>query len=340
MPFIGMFKGSFFAGERPGIPVGLSCSIGAGQSPVYTNIVTERDITVTGATSGGNIWGSNPYTEDSNMNMAAVHAGLVSVGETATITQYDPGDYFTTPGYISSTRNGITSSGWYTRWCGLYLRRNPSNTLSGVANASNLKGYFGPAPNKAFRFTTTGVDTVNVESIAYSPYGTSGLNSIITKDYNASAFYALGTTFAGGVDDGFYTVPIYWNINFLGTIYNNIFVGTNSYVTFGGGSTQFSGLNYGTPNLPKILICSADNSVQKLWYGYTGSAPNRALIVRFEGINDLHYYDPNNILPMDSPHYPGGSYGANKGPMVWEMKFFENNPTVIELQVIENSKWV
>ena len=342
MPFVGSARGSFFAGERINpVPLPpLSCSIGAGQLPVYENIVTQRDISVTGASSGGTIWGSNPYTEDSNMNIAAVHAGLVSVGETATITQYAPADYSSTPGYFSSTRNGIKSTSWTTRWCGLYIRRNPANTLSGVANAIDLKGYFAPAPSKAYKFTTTGVDTIDVVSRSFAPNGTTGLNNIVTKDYNSfSPSYPQNVTFAGNVDDGFYIVPVGWNVNYLGSLYNTIYVGTNGYVTFGDGSNSFSGLNYATPPLPKILICAADNSMQRIWYGYTGAAPNRKLVVRYEGINALHYNDPNNVLPMDSPNYPNESYQAGIGPMVWEMTFFEDAPQVIELQILANSKW-
>lgn len=340
MPFIGTLKGSFFSGERPSPIPSLSCSIGAGQAPVYDNIITQRDITVTGAASGGTVWGSNPYTEDSNMNIAAVHAGLVAVGETATITQYNPGDYSITPGYISSTRNGITTNSWTTRWCGLYLRRNPANTLSGVANSTDLKGYFGPAPNKAFRFTSTGVDTVDVISIPFVNRGTSGLNNIVTRDYDGGISYPLGTLFNGSVDDGWYTFNLPWSVNFLGTLYNSIFVGTNSYTTFGSGSSFFSGLSYSQPPFPKILICAADNSMQRIWYGFLGAAPNRKFFVRFEGINALYYTDPTGVIPYNGPNYPNGNYQSGVGPMVWDMYFLEDAPSVIELHVIANSKWV
>src|SRR5581483_7998916 len=68
----------------------------------------DYDVTVTGSTSGG-VWGSGPYTDDSNVATAAVHAGLISPGQTATI------HVTTLPGqssYQGSTQNGVTTSSW------------------------------------------------------------------------------------------------------------------------------------------------------------------------------------------------------------------------------------
>ena len=73
---------------------------------------------VTG-TSGGAIWGSNPYTDDSTFSSAAVHAGLISVGETAIIEPYLVDNY---PSYQGSAANGVSTSDWGGSWCGYYIR--------------------------------------------------------------------------------------------------------------------------------------------------------------------------------------------------------------------------
>jgi hypothetical protein len=128
MPLIGVSSSSFYASLRSAIVPGLQCSIGGGQAPIPADdprYLSSRDITVTGSLSGGTVWGSNPYTEDSDMNKAAVHAGLVNVGQTKIIEQYAPADYSTTAGgtgYISSTQNGITTTDYAPNWCGLLLR--------------------------------------------------------------------------------------------------------------------------------------------------------------------------------------------------------------------------
>jgi hypothetical protein len=85
-----------------------------------------RLITVTGALSGATVWGNNPYTYNSDMNVAAVHAGVCAVGETRQIRQYLPQDYSTTPfgpsvGYYGSTRFGVTTATHPNPICGVFL---------------------------------------------------------------------------------------------------------------------------------------------------------------------------------------------------------------------------
>jgi hypothetical protein len=54
----------------------------------------------------GQLWGTDIYTGDSMIGVAAVHAGLVQVGESAIlkVTVVKP-----LPQYQGSTRNGVTS---------------------------------------------------------------------------------------------------------------------------------------------------------------------------------------------------------------------------------------
>ncbi|WP_127106844.1 LCCL domain-containing protein [Pararhodobacter zhoushanensis] len=70
---------------------------------------------VTGATSGS-VWGSDVYTDDSTIARAAVHAGVLRVGETGVVAvTVLPGR----DGYAASRRNGIDSTA-YGRWQGSY----------------------------------------------------------------------------------------------------------------------------------------------------------------------------------------------------------------------------
>ncbi|HXG58550.1 MAG TPA: LCCL domain-containing protein [Thermoanaerobaculia bacterium] len=64
---------------------------------------------VTGTPSGGAVWGSNPYTTDSNLAKAAVHAGAVRAGETAVVKVTIVAGQ---PKYAGSTKNGVTTSSW------------------------------------------------------------------------------------------------------------------------------------------------------------------------------------------------------------------------------------
>ncbi|HVX11415.1 MAG TPA: LCCL domain-containing protein [Pirellulales bacterium] len=62
-----------------------------------------------GGMVGGNVWGSDPYTLDSTLAVAAVHAGVLKSGETGvvTVTILGPQNAF-----AASTRNGVTTSAW------------------------------------------------------------------------------------------------------------------------------------------------------------------------------------------------------------------------------------
>ena len=94
-------------------------------------------LTVTG-TTGGVIWGSNPYTDDSTFSSAAVHAGLIAVGETAIIEPYLVDNY---PSYQGSTANGVSTYNWSSSWCGYYIRilgtgeETPTTTLPPYLNS-------------------------------------------------------------------------------------------------------------------------------------------------------------------------------------------------------------
>ncbi|PVH28270.1 hypothetical protein DDE20_13805 [Pararhodobacter oceanensis] len=70
---------------------------------------------VTGA-SGGSVWGTNIYTDDSTLSRAAVHAGLVQVGQSSVVqVTILPGQQ----SYAGSTSNGVTTSN-YGQWTGSY----------------------------------------------------------------------------------------------------------------------------------------------------------------------------------------------------------------------------
>jgi hypothetical protein len=64
---------------------------------------------VTGSAAGGSVWGTDIYTTDSRLSMAAVHAGVVKVGETGVVRL----KIIPSPAsYAGSSRNGITTSGY------------------------------------------------------------------------------------------------------------------------------------------------------------------------------------------------------------------------------------
>lgn len=56
----------------------------------------------------GSVWGSNPYTSDSAICVAAVHAGIVNAAGGWVKVTLESGR----PSYTGSTRNGVTTANW------------------------------------------------------------------------------------------------------------------------------------------------------------------------------------------------------------------------------------
>ena len=71
--------------------------------------------------------------------------------------------------------------------------------------------------------------------------------------------------------------------SFNGTSYSSVYVGSNTYMTYGGGSTQYSGLSASSPARPGVHICAADNSYQKVFYKLDLASDPNKLIIRYEG---------------------------------------------------------
>jgi hypothetical protein len=245
----------------------------------------------------------NSYNKAATFALA-VNDSTVSNGQTATVT-------LTTTNVADGTKVP-------------YIVTARPNTSGVVLNSSAFDGVYtadavvtgvtlNTRPNTGNRFTT--------ES---TPNGTS---SIITNSLLGAAALASSTptapgalTFTGGADDGFWTVPLPFPITFIGTTYNSIFVGTNTYITFGSGSVNYNQLNASNPPFPKIMISCADNSCQRIYYGAEGTAPNRTFRIRWEGTAAT-----------------SGTLGAPN--MVYEAVFYEATPNQVDVHTGVNARW-
>jgi hypothetical protein len=183
--------------------------------------------------------------------------------------------------------------------------------FTGVCTASaamtgSITG-FTSAPNSGNRITTSGGGVGTRTAITNSLLGAASLTSSTTPT-------------SGSNDDGYWTLSLPFSITFNGTAYSTIYVGTNFYITFGGGSSVFTSLGVSSPAFNKIMMSAADDSAQRIYYGVEGSSPNRTYRVRLEGSN--------------------GTSGTLGSPtMVYEAVFYENAPTQIDIHIGANSRW-
>jgi hypothetical protein len=154
--------------------------------------------------------------------------------------------------------------------------------------------------------------------------GTATTSNPATVTSIANNIIGRGTSYVNLVtastNSGNVALPIPFNVTFLGTTYTTgqVFVGSNSFITFGGGSSGVP-TSPVTPAFPKIMITAADNSYQFVSYEILGTSPNRTFRVRFEGTN-------------------GVTGVVNSPTMVWEATFYEANPAQIDIQIGANNQ--
>ena len=185
---------------------------------------------------------------------------------------------------------------------------NNDQGVTGVCSSSGrLSGEtsFRALLNSSRRITTTS-GSATVSTISNSLLGAASLASDTSPD-------------SGGNDDGYWQFSIPWNVSYNGTNYSTVYVGTNSYITFGSGYRIYSGLSVSNPGVNKIMISATDNSCQRVYYGLEGSSPNRTYRIRWEGTNST-----------------SGSTGNPR--MVWEAVFYENNTSQIDIHVGRNDR--
>jgi hypothetical protein len=188
-----------------------------------------------------------------------------------------------------------------------------SRGQSGFFTESNrrviLQGNLNTGSRCTSNSTTGGVPS----SIPFSLRGGAGLTSSTTPDvYDAVGGYDAN-------DDGYWQLSIPFTIRYFAVDYTTIYVSTNGYITFGSGSyvTPTSGT---TPTLPKIMINAADLSCQRIYYGVEGTSGTRTYTVRWEGTNGVT-----------------GTLGSPN--IVWEAKFYEATPNVVDIQIGENAQY-
>ena len=176
---------------------------------------------------------------------------------------------------------------------------------------------FDTRPNTGNRVVTTSATEATHTIITNNLLGAGSL-TLSTPTAPAGLSYTGSST----GDDGYWTVPLPFNITYLGQTYSTVYIGTNSYITFGAGSAEYAQLGNANPPLPKIMISANDNLAFRIYQGVEGSSPNRTFRIRWEGHNSFAGGDTNNP------------------DMIYEVTFYENTPTKVEVHTGVNSRWI
>lgn len=129
-----------------------------------------------------------------------------------------------------------------------------------------------------------------------------------------------------GEDDDYYEVALPFPVEFFGTEYNSIFVGTNGYITFGqgtdfipypGGQGDYDLLSEG---LPFVAVAAGDDRLYQIWTTSPLLTANSD-IFRVRYVGTYPFYDSTGF--------------AN---LIYDFIFYRDNSTRIDVQIV-GSPW-
>lgn len=200
---------------------------------------------------------------------------------------------------------------------------NVGDTISFAVNASGHPFYLRvsnggvnvstPAATNQGAVSGTVSWTPNTAGTYYYQCGNhSGMVGTITVSASASdsaTSYTSGSAFAQDFQSTTPPSPITWvqddssievtppfSITFDGVSYSSFYIGSNGYITFGGGSSDYNNLSASVPSLRKVMINSQDLRSRSYGFDTYGTSGSRTFLVSYSGniLNDeetrLNYY--------------------------------------------------
>ena len=174
--------------------------------------------------------------------------------------------YSVTPGSTTTISTTPISDGVTEGSESLYVTVNTYNNASTLVNigGTSIRGITITDPPPPPSFITSGnkAPTLGAGGATWVP---SGYTELVAS-----------TNF----DDASVTVPLGFTFYMAGTAYTSTYMGSNTYITFGAGSSAYSALGPTNPANPKFLFGASDNSYQRV--AYKQSAGNWCKI-RYEG---------------------------------------------------------
>lgn len=182
-----------------------------------------------------------------------------------------------------------------------FLPASNAHAASLVTDGSSEIGSFPIAesdmPNTSWRIDTSSVGSATVTSTPFDFAGPS----------NTTLSNPTGWTrvINDSEDDDYVRIPAGFNLGFNGTNYTSVYLGSNTYYTFGAGDSEYSGLGADVPPLPGVHVCSSDNSYQRVYYRFDDA---NTLRVRYEGTDSTSGTIGQPTIVYEAVYYAGESY--------------------------------
>ena len=194
---------------------------------------------------------------------------------------------------FSSTQKSITHSGRISKVLVAILTGILLSPIGGVVSGNLLSSAVANTP----RVTAITAAEWNANS---------GQGSFTSSSLNSSTA-GWTVSFQSSLDDANLNIALGFNTIFNGLTYDSVFIGSNTYVTYGSGSSVYSGLSASNPNIPGFHLGSADNSYQLVMHRSESGGNTRR--IRYEGTQAT-----------------GGSLGSPN--IVYELIYFKDSSKV------------
>ncbi len=186
--------------------------------------------------------------------------------------------------------------------------------------------------NKYVLMSPTGFNNVyakyhnisGVETIIGNKVPIFGANAARWGNHTANAPYYLNynVLYHGTSVDNDYTgggtLPFSFSMG--GNSFTNIYIGTNTYFTFGSGSTVNNNLSASNPNVPKIFLGSGNHSYERVW----DKISTECYRVRYEGTNSTSGIEGSPTIVIEATFCNPALYN---GKMVCEILVGVHNAT-------------
>ena len=169
-------------------------------------------------------------------------------------------------------------------------------------------------------YTITFTNTIDVGSVTSPTFatalsltctdvttGTATVTEISNQLLGPASLLSSTTPTVGSNDDGYWTLNLPFSIEYFGSSYSNVYVSTNSLITFGEGTLVYEGFEPFSPNIPKIMWGAADNSVQRIYYGVEGADTGTYTVTNLGSSSYTIDSSPNPTLTLER----GGTYTFN-----------------------------
>ncbi len=167
-----------------------------------------------------------------------------------------------------------------------------------ATNGSTQIGTFPSSlPNSSFRIDSSTVGSTSITATTANFVGSASATLSPTTGWTQ--------TWSSSADDSNHKISFGFNVGFNGTNYDGVYVGSNTYLTFGSGSNNYSSLSASNPAIPGVHMCAADNSYQRVWYKLDSAGVMR---IRYEGTASTGGTPGSPNIVYEAVFYSGQSY--------------------------------